>query len=43
MIRCDKDKIISNGTEWRTTLFALVNVYGFDNGISSVHGKILPE
>ena len=29
--------------KWRKTFFDLVNVYGCNNGISSDHGKELPE
>ena len=29
--------------KWRKTFYDLVNVYGCDNGTSSIHGKELPE
>ena len=38
-----RQKRISNVTENGETFFDLVNVSGCNNGISSVHGKELPE
>ena len=39
-----RQKRISNVTEdGEKTFFDLVNVYGCNNGISSIHGKKLPE
>ena len=38
-----RQKRISNVTENRETFFDLVYVYGCNNGISSFHGKELPE
>ena len=39
-----RQKRISNVTEkWRKTFYDLGNVHGCNNGISSIHGKELPE
>ena len=39
-----RQKRISNVTEnWRRTFYDLKNVHGCNNGISSIHGKELPE
>ena len=44
MIKCGKtEKNFQCCRRWRRTFYDLVNVYGCNNGISSIHGKEFPK